>query len=178
MARPRNKEFNPNIKRIAFQRAGSQCSLCSCSLLGEDQIINTHYAHINGINPGSARYDANLSAQYIASTDNCIVLCASCHDKIDRKQKDDYPATQLQSLKKQAEARATQLSKPSPNTNPPPNATHTQNTIKNTELQGNNISIHQAAHSTNPTRQFVRTIQSSSISNSKITGNNISITQD
>lgn len=71
-----------------WSRAGGACALCGEDLL---QDIRTHrrvrwgeLAHIIGAQPGAARGDEILSSAHETDPDNILLLCPSCHTKVDR----------------------------------------------------------------------------------------------
>ncbi|XRJ96169.1 hypothetical protein ACPBEI_07150 [Latilactobacillus sakei] len=64
--------------------SGGTCSLCGLPLLNEEKEFNGEFAHIEGQNSGSARFNSDLSVDAINATDNIIVLCASCHTDVDK----------------------------------------------------------------------------------------------
>ncbi|MCT4376920.1 HNH endonuclease signature motif containing protein [Leuconostoc suionicum] len=41
-------------------------------------------AHISALNEKGARYDSNIPSESLNEIDNLMILCASCHTKIDK----------------------------------------------------------------------------------------------
>jgi hypothetical protein len=60
-------------------------------------------AHIRGENPGSARYDSTMKPVERNSAQNLIVVCPTCHTKIDT-QPNTYPAEVLYDIKAKHES--------------------------------------------------------------------------
>lgn len=71
-----------------------------------DQNDNQKYniceiAHICGLNKNSARYDMSKEKESLNNADNLMVLCPSCHKKIDKPEnKELYTVSKLMKLKK------------------------------------------------------------------------------
>lgn len=100
---------NPDIK-VLWAKSGNRCAICYTPLTHDGGIktmpIGEH-AHIKGENSGndmrpSARYDANQSNTDRNSYDNVILLCPTCHTKID-KDEQLYSVNRLHAIKKQHE---------------------------------------------------------------------------
>ena len=73
--------------KILWGRAHNRCTLCKTPLImqaqsGPPYIIGKN-AHIEGENPNSARYNPNLDYPEKNAYDNLILLCPTCHDKVD-----------------------------------------------------------------------------------------------
>jgi len=81
------KPFRQKDIKILWGRAHNRCALCKTSLIMEAQNGSPYpigkNAHIEGENPGSARYNPNLDYPEKNAYDNLILLCPTCHDKID-----------------------------------------------------------------------------------------------
>jgi hypothetical protein len=88
---------------LAF-RSGGICAFPKCrkhltydAKVGDDTYI-AEAAHICGDKPGSARYDASMSAEERDSVHNLLYLCTDHHTIIDKVEA-DWPASALQELK-------------------------------------------------------------------------------
>ena len=55
--------------------------------------------HIQGVNPGSARYNPDLPEEVVNSIDNLILLCSNHHKLIDERE-DLFPVKKLLEMKK------------------------------------------------------------------------------
>lgn len=96
--------------KILCAKSGNRCALPNCrTILVEDATktdgasLIAEAAHIKGENPGSARYDASMTDEERNCCKNRILLCPSCHTKID-KQQNAYPVELLQRYKTEHEA--------------------------------------------------------------------------
>lgn len=96
--------------KILCAKSGNRCALPNCrAILVEDATktdrasLIAEAAHIKGENPGSARYDASMTDEERNCCKNRILLCPSCHTKID-KQQNAYPVELLQRYKTEHEA--------------------------------------------------------------------------
>ncbi len=83
-------EFTENTKEVLARRAGQRCSNPSCgrptSVAHTDAnraIMLGEAAHIFGKNPGSKRFDPNMTDEQRGSITNGIWLCSTCHKLID-----------------------------------------------------------------------------------------------
>ncbi|MCA1604093.1 MAG: hypothetical protein LC775_01080 [Acidobacteria bacterium] len=58
-------------------------------MVDDDPSVNIQIAHINGLNPGSARYDEHLPVEKRNSFGNLLLLCQAHHGPVDDKSKED-----------------------------------------------------------------------------------------
>jgi len=86
--------FLEKTKEILSKRAGNQCSSLYCQVptsgphTEDDQSVNVgEAAHIQGANPGSARYDPQMIPEARRSISNGIWLCRKCAKLIDNDEK-------------------------------------------------------------------------------------------
>jgi len=97
-----------NNKVLLFSIAGGRCELCN-ELLIKDKItkkdvILGEMAHIYAFNKGGAR--AKGDKLYLNKVENLILVCGSCHDRIDKKQLLKYYTDEyLLRIKKEHEKR-------------------------------------------------------------------------
>jgi len=69
--------------------------------------VDAHIAHIHGANPGSPRYDPNMTDDERRSFTNLILLCKPHHDLVDKIRPDDHPADLLRQWKADREGPGT-----------------------------------------------------------------------
>lgn len=70
---------------------------------GDPRAMDGELAHIAGLKPSSARYDAAMSDKERNSDDNLIDVCSSCHKKIDAQPR-EYTTEKLRRIKSDHEA--------------------------------------------------------------------------
>lgn len=93
--------------KLLWGRAGGLCSICRIKLSEDKKASNDAYpfgeqAHIVAEEPEGPRGKSSLTADQRNSYHNLILLCPTCHTKID-KSADDYPIELLHRLKSQHE---------------------------------------------------------------------------
>lgn len=102
----------PDVK-VLWAKSGNCCAICRTPLTfdgGSKAMPIGEQAHIKGDNPGNSK--ANASARYDAaqldsernSYDNLILVCPTCHTKID-KDESTYTVDRLLNIKKSHEQR-------------------------------------------------------------------------
>lgn len=91
--------------KLLWGLSGNACSMPDCrrSLIAEKTDSDPpkpigDMAHIAGQKSGSARHDESMSDAERDAFDNLILLCPSCHDKID-KQQNTYTVERLHCIK-------------------------------------------------------------------------------
>ena len=98
-------------KILLAYRSGDRCALPDCGRNlspdseSGDPINAGEAAHIAGKNPGSARYDKNMSSKNRDYYNNLIYLCGTCHTIIDAipQGENDYPVERLHNIKNEHE---------------------------------------------------------------------------
>jgi len=92
-------------QRISCTRSGNRCALPDCRKIlveGKTEYDSAELlgfmAHIVGEKPGSARYDAEMPLKEKNSYENLIMVCGSCHKKIDG-QPNTYTVEKLHEIK-------------------------------------------------------------------------------
>jgi len=92
--------------KILWGRSHHLCALCKCEVIAEKQDgipypvgVN---AHIEGENPNSARYNPDLYYPEKNSYENLILLCPTCHTKVDNDPQ-QYTVEKLKQIKKERE---------------------------------------------------------------------------
>ena len=108
MAVTNRDEFSARVKKIAAQRTGYRCSLCSISTIGPSHksSVSTacigEAAHICAAAPKGARYDPFMTPEERASVDNCIWMC-KIHARVIDVDEAKYTVDYLRELKIKAE---------------------------------------------------------------------------
>lgn len=96
-------------------KSGGRCQYLGCNIrLDIDEIkqtdINKSYiAHIYGFREKSARYDPVLSPKLAIAFSNLMLLCDTCHRRIDHEEKELHTASMLLEMKKKHEERINAL---------------------------------------------------------------------
>ncbi|EGD7122562.1 HNH endonuclease [Listeria monocytogenes] len=93
-----------NIKRrLSWQLSDDKCQICKC-LVGrfETSCFLGEFAHIYDLREATTRYDSSKSIDELNSHKNLMILCPTCHTKID-KNSAKYPVDYLKNLKKEHE---------------------------------------------------------------------------
>lgn len=93
-----------NTKRkLSWFYTDGTCCLCSKKIgyFENDKFIG-EFAHIIDLQQATLRYDPNKTTGELNSIDNIIVICPTCHTKID-KESDKYSTNDLIKQKKQYE---------------------------------------------------------------------------
>jgi ribosome-binding protein aMBF1 (putative translation factor) len=68
--------------------------------------VNCDIAHIAGEAPGAPRFDSTMTDEDRRRFDNLLLLCPSCHRRIDRLEPEAHPTELLAEMKRQHECRA------------------------------------------------------------------------
>lgn len=93
-----------NIK-LLWGRSGNKCAICKVAITeeggGNPYPIGV-MAHIEGENPGAARYNPKMIDKKRTDYANLILVCPTCHTKIDNDVQ-EYTVEKLKSIKKEHE---------------------------------------------------------------------------
>lgn len=96
-------------QKLVCIKSGNRCAMPDCRKEiviertdKDPAAIIGKIAHIKGENPGSARYDANMSDNERNSEENLFLICGDCHTKIDEQQ-NTYTSDILNKVKKEHE---------------------------------------------------------------------------
>ena len=96
-----NRYIPRPVINTLWAKSGGRCAICRTEIILQEKNNPTpigEVAHIKGINPGSARYNPNMSDEERNSYENLIILCPTCHSKID-KNFSEYTAETLKQIK-------------------------------------------------------------------------------
>lgn len=95
------------LKRL-FGLSGNECYMPSCTeqlvFLDEAEVLGV-VAHIRAQRPGGPRSVDGLDDAVLHSFENLIVLCPTCHAKVDRIHIDRWPIHRLEEIKRVHEDR-------------------------------------------------------------------------
>lgn len=98
------REITTETMKTLMSLSGGACAICGNPLLCEPERDNDKYkhigeiAHIIGLKPNSKRHDKTKTSAQLNSIDNLIILCPTCHRKIDKT--DDFSVKNLLEKKK------------------------------------------------------------------------------
>ncbi|MGD2086387.1 MAG: HNH endonuclease signature motif containing protein [Candidatus Aminicenantes bacterium] len=100
------KSINPSQQKLLWGKSASRCAICKEILHkpdkeGKDYPIG-EMAHIEGENPGAARYNTNMTDEERNNYQNLILLCPTHHIIID-KDESEYTVRKLKQIKKDHE---------------------------------------------------------------------------
>jgi hypothetical protein len=98
--------INPSQIKLLWGKSFGRCAMCKLKLIksmedGKEYSVGK-MAHIQGENPGSARYNPNMTDEERSSYDNLILLCPTHHETID-KDEHQYTAEKLKKIKNEHE---------------------------------------------------------------------------
>jgi len=100
------EELPRKDRKLLWGKSHKLCALCKTELIEtrqdeSDYLIGVE-AHIEGEKPNSARYNLNIDTKIKNSYENRILLCPTCHTKIDNDEK-YYTVDKLKQNKKEHE---------------------------------------------------------------------------
>lgn len=104
-----NRYYKAGVREALFMLSRGRCYAPKCPqrvlrMVDDDPSVNIQIAHINGLNPGSARYDETVPVDKRNSFGNLLLLCQAHHGPVDDKSKEDkYPKKVLLGWKKDRE---------------------------------------------------------------------------
>ncbi|GEM31488.1 hypothetical protein NN3_24950 [Nocardia neocaledoniensis NBRC 108232] len=100
-----NGRFSAATKALVAACAGYMCTNPDCNRLLVDPEVKTadtllksnigKFAHIQGRESGSARYDQDMTDEQRSDPANAIFLCGVCHDLVDNNGGPGYPVALL-----------------------------------------------------------------------------------
>jgi hypothetical protein len=96
----------PTVKRL-FALSGNRCAFPKCGVPVVDPpsgSVLVEICHIQGENPGAARFDASQTDEERQAFENLILLCGIHHKVIDDDQ-ESYTVERLRQIKTQQEAK-------------------------------------------------------------------------
>lgn len=102
------RNINEATRRRLYANSGNICAMYGCNneLIYENTANLSEICHIEAVNEDGARYNPNLSNEEVNSYDNLILLCPTCHKKVDSKQNETfYTVEYLKRMKADHESR-------------------------------------------------------------------------
>lgn len=91
-----------NVRRLLYANSGNVCAMYGCNnpLVYANTASINEICHIEAVNEDGARYNPNLTDDYVNSYENLILLCPTCHNTIDNKQNENfYSVSYLKKMK-------------------------------------------------------------------------------
>lgn len=81
------RDVKENVRRLLYANSGNMCAMYGCNntLVYANTASINEICHIEAVNENGARYNNNLTDEYVNSYDNLILLCPTCHSIIDNK---------------------------------------------------------------------------------------------
>jgi hypothetical protein len=94
MVSGQRRYYKAGVREALFMLSRGRCYAPKCPqrvlrMVDDDPSVNIQIAHINGLNPGSARYDSRLPVEKRNSFGNLLLLCQAHHGPVDDKSKED-----------------------------------------------------------------------------------------
>lgn len=86
------RDVKDNVRRLLYANSGNICAMygCSNSLVYANTASINEICHIEAVNEKGARYNTNLTEDYVNSYENLMLLCPTCHSIIDNKQNESF----------------------------------------------------------------------------------------
>lgn len=89
-----SRQIPAKVVKELYAKSGNCCAFSGCNeQLFEDANVG-QICHIQGVNPGSARYNPDLPEEVVNSIDNLILLCSNHHKLIDERE-DLFPVKKI-----------------------------------------------------------------------------------
>lgn len=81
------RNVKEGIKRLLYASSGNMCAMYGCvnQLVYANTANISEICHIEAVNEDGARYNPNLTEEYVNSYDNLVLLCPTCHVTVDNK---------------------------------------------------------------------------------------------
>lgn len=99
-----SRSIKENVKRMLYANSGNQCAICGSQLIYDNTTNASEICHIEAVNNDGARYNPNLTDEYVNSYENLILLCPTCHTIVDNKLNESvYTVEYLKRIKCQRE---------------------------------------------------------------------------
>lgn len=81
-----NRNYTSSTARALWLKSGNQCAYPTCqkTLLDDAGIFVGEIAHIEGLNPGSARYNPSMTDEERNAPENLMLMCPTHHTEVDK----------------------------------------------------------------------------------------------
>ena len=97
------RNLSDRVKKELCAKSGNRCAFPGCpNNLYSSEVSVGEICHIEGLNPGAARYNPVLSKEEVNGIDNLILLCPLHHNMIDQNP-EYYTVDLLKKMKRQHE---------------------------------------------------------------------------
>lgn len=86
------RDVKDSVRRLLYANSGNICAMYGCNntLVHANTASINEICHIEAVNENGARYNSNLTDEYVNSYENLILLCPTCHSVIDNKQNEEF----------------------------------------------------------------------------------------
>lgn len=96
------RNISEALIKSLWAKSGGRCAICKTEIIMKQELNSPtpigEMAHIEGLKPDSPRYNPNMTDKERNSHDNLMILCPTCHTKID-KNLDYYTVEKLKQIK-------------------------------------------------------------------------------
>jgi hypothetical protein len=102
------RNIKDSIRRLLYANSGNICAMYGCNnqLIYENTSNLSEICHIEAVNEDGARHNHNSSNEEVNSYENLILLCPTCHKKVDAKKNEAlFPVNYLKRMKRDHESR-------------------------------------------------------------------------
>lgn len=90
-------------RKLSWMKSDGNCCMCKQKIgRYEENGFIGEFAHIEDLQKATKRYNPDKSIDELNDESNIIILCPTCHTKID-KYSEDYPTEKLQQIKREYE---------------------------------------------------------------------------
>lgn len=90
-------------RKLSWMKSDGNCCMCKQKIgRYEENGFVGEFAHIEDLQKATKRYNPDKSIDELNDESNIIILCPTCHTKID-KYSEDYPTEKLQQIKREYE---------------------------------------------------------------------------
>ena len=81
------RSVKDGVRKMLYANSGNVCAMYGCrkKLVSDNTANIAEICHIEAVNENGARYNSNLTDEYVNSYENLILLCPGCHKIIDDK---------------------------------------------------------------------------------------------
>lgn len=95
------RSVKEGVQKMLYANSGNVCAICGEKLVSDNTVNIAEICHIEAVNENGARYNSNLTNEYVNSYENLILLCPRCHKIIDDKANAErYTVKHLKRMKK------------------------------------------------------------------------------